>query len=45
MAQSGAGPVQGALGTEKQFRGMDPKVPQAGADEREHPEKLETDAC
>ena len=35
---------QGALVAEKQFHGLDPKVPPAGADEREHQGKLETAA-
>lgn len=33
---------QGALAPERQFHGLDPNVPPAGADEREHQGKLET---
>lgn len=45
MAPGGAGQVQGALVTEKQFKEVDPRVPQAGAEDRGHQEKLETGAC
>lgn len=36
---------QGALIIEKQFKGVDPKVPQAGADQSKHQGKVETNAC